>query len=102
MNDQLSGLTEGSSPMNSWPAAQMGPGPGWRSLNRLRVQKGRCRAMIKMWKLSNTNECDCGERQTMSHLMTCVETPNCTWTDLAMPTLAGVNCAKQWEESIYQ
>ena len=38
---------------------------------------------------------DCGERQTMSHLMTCGDAPNCTCTDLAMPTLAGVNCAKQ-------
>ena len=25
--DQLSGLTEGSSQMNTWPAAQMSPGP---------------------------------------------------------------------------
>ena len=29
----------------------------------------------------------------MSHLMTCGEAPNCTWTNLAIPTLAGVNCA---------
>ena len=71
------------------------PWSTWTSLNRLRVQKGRCRAMMKMWKLSHADVCDCGERQTMSHLMTC-----CTWTDLAFPTLAGVNCAKHWEESI--
>ena len=30
--------------------------------------------------------------------MTCGDAPNCTWTDLAMPTLAGGNCAKHWEE----
>ena len=41
---------------------------------------------------------DCGERQTMSHLMTC-DASNCTWADLAMPTLASVHCAKHWEES---
>ena len=76
------------------------PSSTWRSLNRLRVHKGRCRAMIKMWKLSHTDVCDCGERQIMSHLMTCGDAPNCTWTDLAFPTLAGVNCAKHWEESI--
>ena len=35
----------------------------------------------------------------MYHLMTCGDAPNCTWTDLAMPTLASVNCAKHWEES---
>ena len=30
----------------------------WSSLNRPRVQKGRCRAMMKMWKLSQTDVCD--------------------------------------------
>ena len=76
------------------------PWSSWRSLNRLRVQKGRCRAMMKMWKVSHTDVCDCAERQTMSHLMTCGDAPNCTWTDLACPALAGVNCAKHWEELI--
>ena len=52
------------------------PWSTWRSLYRLRVQKGRCQAM-KMWKFSHTqcHVCDCGERQTMSHLMTCVDAP---------------------------
>ena len=94
MNDQMSGVTEGSSQMNIWPAAQTSPVPLGG------VQKGLCRAMMKMWKLSHTDVCDCGERQTMSHLMTCGDAPNCTWTDLAFPTLAGVNCANHWEESI--
>ena len=76
------------------------PWSTWRSLNRLRVQKERCRAMVKMWKLSHTDVCDCGERQTMSQLMTCVDAPNSTWADLAIPTLACVKCAKHWEESI--
>ena len=31
------------------------PWTTWRSLNRLRVQKGRCRAMMKMRKLSHTD-----------------------------------------------
>ena len=35
----------------------------WGSLIRLRVQKERCRAMMKMWKLSHTDVCDCEERQ---------------------------------------
>ena len=61
--------------------------------------------MMKIWKLSHRDDfffivCDCGKRQTMSHLMTCGDAPNYTWTDLAFPTLAGVNCAKHWEESI--
>ena len=57
-------------------------------------------SITKMWKLSHTDVCDCGEIQTMSHLMICGDAPNCTWTDLAFPTLAGVNCARHWEESI--
>ena len=36
-----------------------------RSLNRLTVQKGRCRAMMIMWKLSHTDLCDCGERDRL-------------------------------------
>ena len=36
----------------------------------------------------------------MSHLMPCVDAPNCPWADLASPTLAGVNCVKYWEESM--
>ena len=62
--------------------------------------KAKSWLLVKMWKLSHTDVCDCGERQTMSHLMTCGDAPNCTWTDLAFPTLAGVNCAKHWEESM--
>ncbi len=93
--DQLSGATEGSSQMNTWPGGTDEPWSTWRSWNRLRVQKGRRRAMMKMWKLSHTDVCDCGERQTMYHLITCGDAPNCTWTDLAFPTLADVNCAKQ-------
>ena len=55
-------------------------------MNRLRIQKGPCRAMMNMWKLSHTDVCDCVERQTMSHLMTCGDVPNCTLTDMAIPT----------------
>ena len=71
-----------------------------QDFNRLRVEKGRCRAVMKMWKLSHTDVCDCGERQTMCHLMSCGDAPDRTWAHLAMPTLADINCAKLWEESI--
>ena len=36
----------------------------------------------------------------MYHIMTCGDALNCTWTDLAMPNLVGVNCAKHREEYI--
>ena len=32
--------------------------------------KGRCWAVMKMWKLCHTDVFDCGERQTTSHLTT--------------------------------
>ena len=56
---------------------------------------------MKMWKLSHTDVCDCDEIQTVSHRITCVDAPNCKWTELAVPTLAVVNCANNWDESIY-
>ena len=67
----------------------------------MRVQKGRCRAKLKVWKLSHTYVCVCVERQTMSHLMTCEESDalNCTWSEMAIPTLAVVRRAIHWEES---
>ena len=40
---------------------------------------------MKMWKLSHTDVCGSGERQTMSHIMTCGDAPNCTWADLDIP-----------------
>ena len=49
--------------------------------------KGRCWAVMKMWKLCHTDVFECGERQTMSHLTTCGDAPNSTWEDLAIPTL---------------
>ena len=39
----------------------------------------------------------------MSHLMTCGDAPNCTWTDLAFPTLAGVpNTGRNQSDSGYR
>ena len=48
----------------------------------------------KILSASESDVCDCGERQTISHLMTCGDALNCTWAELAIPTLACVNCAK--------
>ena len=56
--------------------------------------------MMKMSKLSYTDVCDCGERQNMPHLMTCGDAPNRVRAALAIPTLAGVKCAKHLEVSI--
>ena len=59
-----------------------------------------------MWKLSHTDVCDCGERQTMSHLMTCGDAPNCTWTDLAffqpLPVSTVPNTGRNQSDSGYR
>ena len=87
--------------MNIWPAAQTSPGPlggawiGWECRKDVVGLWWKCGSSpIQMYVTVG--------RDRMYHLMTCGDAPNCTWTDLAFPTLAGVNCAKHWEESIWQ
>ncbi len=41
----------------------------WSMLNRFRTDQGHCRACHKRWGLSNSDLCDCGEVQTMSHIV---------------------------------
>ena len=82
---------------------------GQQNDDRIVVGRGQQRvylvgyAIMKTWQLSHTGlgpyVCVCGERQNMSHLMPCGDALNCTWTDVAMPTLAGVNCAKHGDVS---
>ena len=62
------------------------PWSTWRSLNRLRVQKGHCRAMMKMWKLSHTDVCDYGERHTICLIL---------WHVLMPPIAPGQTCLCQ-------
>ena len=100
MNNQLSGVsrvTEGSSQLNIWPTAQMSPRV---HLEEFESAESAERTMSGHDENVEALSCDCGERQNMSHFMTCGDAPTCTWTHLAIPTPAGVNCAKYWEESI--
>ena len=46
--------------------------------------------------------CDCVERQTMSHLMTYDDAPNCIWTDLAMPVSTVPHTGRNLSNSNYQ
>jgi hypothetical protein len=41
----------------------------WSLLNRLRIAQGNCRACCKKWGLCSSDLCDCGEVQTMSHIV---------------------------------
>ena len=77
----------------------------------MRVQKGRCRAMMQMWKLSHTYVCDGGQRQTMYHLMHVVMPPiiiarGQTWVFQPLPicqlcqTLGGIYLTVNIEDSM--
>jgi len=47
----------------------------WSTLNQFRTDQGHCRACHKRWGLNDSELCDCGEVQTMSHIVnTCPKT----------------------------
>ena len=72
----------------------------WRSLNRLRVEQGRCKELIKVWNYTTEDICSCGSVQTMSHLLECADAPRCSPEDLAEPTTSAVACARYWQNDI--
>jgi len=45
------------------------PRQQWSLLSRLCTGQGHCGACKKKWKLSDSNQCSCGETQTMSHIV---------------------------------
>jgi len=45
------------------------PRQQWSLLNRLRTGQGHCGACKMKWKLSDSDQCSCGETQTMSHIV---------------------------------
>ena len=72
----------------------------WKSINRLRVEQGRCRALMKVWNYSADDTCSYGSVQTMSHLLECADAPRCSPEDLAEPTPSAVACARYWQSVI--
>jgi len=41
----------------------------WSLLNRFRTGQGPCRANLHKWGLAQSPSCDCGQRQTMNHIV---------------------------------
>ena len=67
----------------------------WRSLNRVIVEEGRCRSLLKCGTSLTQIYATVGE--TDSHLLTCGDAPNCPWANVGNPcrcqlcqTLGGV------------
>ena len=74
----------------------------WKTLNRLRVGEGRCKASMKKWTLTSSDACACGETQTMEHIMRCRYAPQCTGHDLAEPNAAALAMVGHEEEVKYR
>ena len=41
----------------------------WSLMNRFRTGQGPCRANLHKWGLAQSPSCDCGQRQTMNHIV---------------------------------
>ena len=45
------------------------PRAEWSLLNRFRTGQGICQVNRQRWGLADTDKCECGEVQTMSHIL---------------------------------
>jgi len=54
------------------------PQQQWSLLNRFRTGQGHCGACKKKWKLTDSDQCSCGETQTMSHIVKSCHSQNYT------------------------
>ena len=76
----------------------------WRALNRLRTGVGRAKTVMRRWGSlddAQSVDCDCGEPQTMAHLLSCrLLDEACTADDLATVTERAMACARKWEKIV--
>ena len=73
----------------------------WRALNRLRTGVGRAKTVMRRWGYlddAQSVDCDCGEPQTMAHLLLLDEA--CTADDLATVRERAKACARKWEKIV--
>ena len=72
----------------------------WRAINRLRTGVGHAKTMMRRWGYlddAQSVDCDCGEPQTMAHLLSCrLLGEACTAEDLAPQV--GEHCVKDTKE----
>ena len=87
------------SPKESLPPGSSEAWPTWSSLNRLRTGTGRCKSLIQKWgfKEDGRTTCECGDEQTMKHLLVCPILPQpCTHEDLEEFNPRARSCAQHW------
>ena len=78
----------------------------WRAVNRLRTGVGRAKTVMRRWGYlddAQSVDCDCGEPQTMAHLLSCrLLDEVCTADDLATVTERAKACARKWEKIVWR
>ena len=88
----------------SLPAGSVEDWLCWRVLNRLRTGVGRAKTVMRRWDYlddAQSVDCDCGEPQTMAHLLSCrLLDEACTADDLATVTERAKVCARKWENIV--
>ena len=78
----------------------------WRALNRLRTGVGRAKTVMRKWGYlddAQSVDCDCGEPQTMAHLLSCrLLDEACAADDLATVTERAKAWARKWEKIVWR
>ena len=76
----------------------------WRALNRQRTGVGRAKTVMRRWgylDYAQSVDCDCGEPQTMAHLLSCrLLDEACTADGLATVTDRAKACARKREKIV--
>ena len=76
----------------------------WRALNRLRTGVGRAKTVMRRWGYlddAQSVDCDCGEPQTMTNLLSCrLLDETCTSDDLITVTERATACVRKWEKIV--
>ena len=76
----------------------------WRAISRRRTEVGRAKTMMRRWGYlddAQSVDCDCGEPQTMAHLLSCrLLDEACTADDLATVTERAKSCARKWDNIV--
>ena len=104
LTDVLSSVKMGLEVAESLPAGSGEDWLCWRAINRLRTGVGRAKTTMRRWGYlddSQSVDCDCGEPQTMAHLLSCrLLDEACKADDLAIVTERAKACARKWENIV--
>ena len=106
LTDVLASVKMGVEVAESWPAGSGEDWLCWRSLNRLRTGVGRAKTVMRRWGYldkAQSVDWDCGEPQTMAHLLSCrLLDEACTADDLATVTERAKACARKWKKILWR